>query len=92
MNPFILKTEKLLEISALIKKYLPYLSYIKNNKRLFRTATENAAVLVMDKSYDRMFCHVFTPIFDRYGVLQQDRPYIMAFYICLLYTSDAADE
>ena len=38
-------------------------------------------VLGMDKSYDRMFRHVFTPILDRYGVLQQDRPYIMAFYI-----------
>ena len=35
----------------------------------------------MDKSYDRMFRHVFTPILDRYGVLQQDRSYIMAFYI-----------
>ena len=58
-----------------------YLSYIKNNKRLFRTATENAAVLGMDKSYEKMFRHVFTPILDRYGVLPQDRPYIMAFYI-----------
>ena len=38
-------------------------------------------VLGMDKSYDRMFRHVFTPILDRYGVLQQDRPYIMVFYI-----------
>ena len=59
----------------------PYLNYIKNNKRLFRTATENAAVLRMDKSYEKMLRHVFTPILDRYGVLQQDRPYIMAFYI-----------
>ena len=59
----------------------PYLSYIKNNKRLFRTATENAAVLGMDKSYDRMFRYVFTPILDRYGVPEQDRTYIMAFYI-----------
>ena len=59
----------------------PYLSYIKNNKRLFRTATENAAVLRMDKSYEKMLRRVFTPILDRYGVLQRDRPYIMAFYI-----------
>lgn len=35
----------------------------------------------MDKSYDRMFRHVFTPILDRYGIPQQDRRYIMAFYI-----------
>ena len=38
----------------------------------------------MDKSYDRMFRHVFTPILDRYGVLPQDRPYIMAFHAVLL--------
>lgn len=68
------------ELYLITPDYLtPYLSYIKNNKRLFRTATENAAVLGMDKSYDRMFRHVFTPILDRYGVLQQDRPYIMVF-------------
>ena len=35
----------------------------------------------MDKSYDQMFRHVFTPILDRYGIPQQDRRYIMAFYI-----------
>ena len=47
-------------------------------------ATENAAVLGMDKSYDRLFRHVFTPILDCYGVLPQDRPYIMAFHAVLL--------
>ena len=41
---------------------------MKKNKRLFCTATENAAVLEMDKSYERMLRHVFTPILDRYGV------------------------
>ena len=70
------------EIYLITPDYLtPYLGYIKNNKRLFRRATENAAVLGMDKSYDRMFHHVFTPILDRYGVPEQDRTYIMAFYI-----------
>ena len=41
------------ELYLITPEYLtPYLSYIKNNKRLFRTATENEAVLGMDKSYD----------------------------------------
>ena len=71
------------ELFLITPEYLtPYLNYVKNNKRLFHTALENAALLGMDKSYDKMFRHVFTPILDRYGVLQQDRPYIMAFYIC----------
>ena len=70
------------ELYLITPEYLtPYLGYIEQHKRLFRTATENAAVLGMDKSYDRMFCHVFTPILDRYGIPQQDRRYIMAFYI-----------
>ena len=70
------------ELYLITPEYLtPYLGYIEQHKRLFRTATENAAVLGMDKSYDRMFRHVFTPILDRYGIAQQDRRYIMAFYI-----------
>ena len=70
------------ELYLITPEYLtPYLGYIEQHKRLFRTATENAAVLGMDKSYDRMFRHVFIPILDRYGIPQQDRRYIMAFYI-----------
>ena len=70
------------EIYLITPDYLsPYLGYIKNNKQLFRAATENAAGLGMDKSYDRMFHHVFTPILARYVVPEQDRTYIMAFYI-----------
>ena len=70
------------ELYLITPEYLtPYLGYIEQHKRLFRTATENAAVLGMDKSYDRMFRHVFTPILDRYGIPQQDRRYIMVFYI-----------
>ena len=70
------------ELYLVTPEYLmPYLSYIEQHKRLFRTATEKAEVLGMDKSYGGMFRHVFTPILDRYGVSQQNRPYIMAFYI-----------
>ena len=70
------------ELYLITPEYLtPYLGYIEQHKRLFRTATENAAVLGLDKSYDRMFHHVITPILDRYGVPEQDRPYLMAFYL-----------
>lgn len=63
-------------------KYLtPYLSYIKDHKRLFRTAVENAGTLRLDETYDKMFRHVFAPILERHQVPDQDRAYIMAFYI-----------
>lgn len=70
------------ELYLLTPEYLtPYLNYIKEHRRLFRTATENAAVLGLNSSYNRMFRHVFTPILEHYGVPQQDRAYLMAFYI-----------
>ena len=70
------------ELYLITPEYLiPYLDYIEQHRRLFCTAMENAAVLEMDKSYDRMFCHVLAPILDRYGVPQKERRYIMAFHI-----------
>ena len=70
------------ELYLITPEYLmPYLNYIKENRRLFRTATENAAVLGAELAYEKMFRHVFTPILERYGVPEQDRSYMMAFYI-----------
>lgn len=59
----------------------PYLNYIRDHKRVFRTALENAATLQLDSTYSKMFRHVFTPILERYNVQEQDRHYLMAFYI-----------
>ena len=57
------------------------MSYIKDHKRLFRTAVENASALRLSETYDKMLRHVFTPILERFQVPEQDRNYIMAFYI-----------
>lgn len=59
----------------------PYLHYIKEHKRLFHTAVNHAKVLGMENTYSRMLRHVFTPILDRFNVPEQDRTYIMTFYI-----------
>lgn len=70
------------ELYLITPKYLtPYLNYIKENKRLFRTAIENAATLRLSEIYDKMFTCVFTPILERFKVPEQDRKYIMVFYI-----------
>ena len=69
-----LHTCPLQELYLLTPEYLtPYLNYIREHRRLFRTATENAAVLGLD--------HVITPILERYGVPQEERAYRMAFSV-----------
>ena len=70
------------ELYLITPEYLtPYLSYVKENQRLYRTVLENAAMLRLEDSYAGLFRHVITPILDRYGVPEQDRPYLMAFYL-----------
>lgn len=70
------------ELYLITPEYLnPYLNYIKENKRLFLIATENAETLRLYETYNRMFDAVFTPILERFQVQPQDRQYIMAFYI-----------
>ena len=70
------------ELYLVTPEYLtPYLGYIKEHKRLFRTAIENAEVLGADGLYGRMFRHVFTPILERFGVPEEERTYLIVFYI-----------
>ena len=70
------------ELYLLTSDYLlPYLEYIRGNRRLFKTAIENAAPLHMENSYALLFEHVFIPILNRFGVPEENRGYMMAFYI-----------
>ena len=70
------------ELYLVTPEYLkPYLSYIRQHRRLFRTATENAQLLGLSDAYDRMCRHVFSPILERFGIPEADRAYRMAFYI-----------
>lgn len=77
-----LRTCPLEELYLITPEYLtPYLNYVKENRRLFRTALENAETLRLEDSYNELFRHIITPILERYGVAVNDRPYILAFYI-----------
>ncbi len=60
---------------------IPYLEYIRQNKRLFRTALKNSGSLGLDKTYNRMMRHVFLPIMERFQIPESDREYMAAFYI-----------
>lgn len=70
------------ELYLITPEYLePYLHYIKEHKRLFNTAVKNAKALRLDESYNKMLRFVIAPILDRYGVPEQERRYLMSFYI-----------
>lgn len=70
------------ELCLVIPEYLvPYLEFVRDNKRLFSAFVENPGGLRMLEAYSSMEKHVISPILDRFGVPVAERPYLMAFYL-----------
>lgn len=70
------------ELYLITPEYLtPYLTFIRENRRIFRASMEQASVLGMRDAYLALNRHVLTPILDRFLVPSADRKYVMQFYI-----------
>lgn len=70
------------ELYLITPEYLtPYLTYIREHRRVFRATVEQASVLRMEDAYRDLNRHVLTPILERYGVAPGDREYMMTFFI-----------
>lgn len=58
-----------------------YLTFIKENQRIFKVSIKQFHSLNMDEVYGRMFDHIFNPILSRFHVPEKERTYIMKFYL-----------
>ena len=73
------KREELLFITD---EYLtPYLTFIKDNQRIFRVSIKQFHSMNMDDVYSRMFEHIFSPILEHFHVPEKERAYVMKFYL-----------
>ena len=73
------KQEELLFITD---EYLePYLTFIKDNQRLFKVSVKQFNSLSLNEVYGRMFEHIFNPILERFHVPEKERAYVMKFYL-----------
>lgn len=70
------------ELNFISAEYLhPYLSYIKENQRVFATALAHPDSLGFEYIYNQMFEYIFNPILERFHYPADDRKYVMAFYL-----------
>ena len=75
----ICKREELLFITD---EYLePYLTFIKDNQRLFKVSIKQFNSFNMNEVYGRMFEHIFNPILERFHIPEKERAYVMKFYL-----------
>lgn len=59
----------------------PYLTFIKENQRLFRVSIKHFHYLNMNEVYRKMFKHIFSPILARFSIPESKHSYIMKFYL-----------
>ena len=73
---------ELVELNYITEEYLnPYLSFIKENHRIFSTALLNSRVFGFEKIFNRMYANIFEPILQRFNYPVEDRKYVMIYYL-----------
>ena len=64
---------------------IPYLTFVKDNQRIFKVSIKHFNSLSMKDVYFRMFEHIFNPILERFRVPEKERSYMIKFYLTGVY-------
>ncbi len=59
----------------------PYLTFIKENQRIFKTSIKQFGSMDFDSVYNKMFKYIFNPVLARFDFPEKDRAYILKFYL-----------
>ena len=70
------------ELVFIPPEYLtPYLTFIQENQRIFRTSILQFGTMDFQHVYEKMSLHIFDPILSRFHFPESSRPYVMKFYL-----------
>ena len=70
------------ELFYITPEYIvPYLAYIKENSRVFKTSLKHLNSMNFNSVYEKMFKHVFDPVLARFDFPEEERRYVMQFYL-----------
>lgn len=73
---------ELQDLNFINNKYLhPYLTYIKENQRIFSAVLSHPVTFKFEDIYQRLFDNIFNPILDRFHYPNDERKYVMMFYL-----------
>lgn len=60
---------------------MPYLTFIKENKNIFKLSISKFHLMNMNEVYNKMFKYVFEPILIRFDIPINKRTYLIKFYL-----------
>ena len=59
----------------------PYLSFIKDNQRVFMSVLSQPSTFDSNAIFQRLLDNIFAPILDRFNYPKDDQHYVMMFYL-----------
>ncbi len=63
------------------REYLvPYLTFIKENKRAYRLIHRKPELFSVDKAFMKMYKDIFDPALDAFSVAEKEKKYVFEFY------------
>ena len=60
---------------------LPYLCFIRDNKKIYRAAFRNPSSMQTHAQYGQLKQHILIPILERFAIPAAHRPYYIAYYV-----------
>ena len=70
------------ELILVTREYLlPYLRFIRDNKKVYRAAFRNPGGMQAEARYEGLKRHILHPILERFQVPESHRPYYIAYYV-----------
>ena len=70
------------ELFFITPKYItPYLTFIKDNRQIFKTSIKHLGTMEFDRVYQKMFDNIFSPVLSRFKFPENERAYVMKFYL-----------
>ncbi len=73
---------ELQDLNFVSREYLyPYLTYIKENQKIFSAVLSHPSTFEFESIFQRLFDNVFDPILDRFHYPDHVRKYVMMFYL-----------
>lgn len=77
-----IKYSSLEDLKLVEKKYLtPYLTFIKDNQKIFRACFNNPKRMSAFDRYNHLKKYVLIPILERFNIAEKEKNYLISFYI-----------
>ena len=81
-NENTIKNSKVEDLILIEKKYLtPYLSFVKENKKIFKASFNNPSGMKVNNKYNHLKYYILNPIMDRFNIVEKEKGYLLTFYI-----------